>query len=380
VRHPNVVDVYDVGEHDGSLFLVMELLEGDTLQARLEERGALDPHTALAWLLPALRGVEAAHRSRVIHRDLKPSNIVLCRDPGASGVTPRVLDFGISKIVSTTGHGELSLTRTGAVLGTPHYMAPEQLAGGRIDVRVDVYALGVILYQCLTGRLPFHDPNYNALVLQIANATPASVAALAPRVPGALSAVVMRAMAREPEARFQSVAALIAALLPFSAEAGPVRARRRAPRLSAVAWIACAVTAAAGWLIWQRSARTDLVPPPEVRTAARESASAATTPGAIVAAPAAESVQAIVEPPTAAPGPPVATDAARDRGRAQKRTAASRARVIAASAAREAPAAEVPAIEVSAAEAAAAVEAPAASAAAASGAPRRPIQISAEQF
>jgi serine/threonine-protein kinase len=247
VRHPNVVDVYDVGEHDGALFLVMELLEGETLHARLKAGGALDPRAVLTLLLPAMRGVEAAHQSGVIHRDLKPSNIFLCREHGASEPTPRVLDFGISKVMSAAGDGEHSLTRTGAVLGTPHYMPAEQLTGGDADETADVYALGVILYQCLTGQLPFEETNYNALVMQIGAATPRTVAELAPRVPAPLSAVVMRAMARERRDRFQNVGALIAELLSIRSDVSSARAPRRAASLWAIALATCALAGVAAW-------------------------------------------------------------------------------------------------------------------------------------
>jgi serine/threonine protein kinase len=308
VRHPNVVDVYDVGEHDGSLFLVMELLEGDTLHARLEAGGALDARTTLALLLPALRGVEAAHRSRVVHRDLKPSNIFLCRDPHGGEVTPRVLDFGISKVLRATGDDDRSLTWTGAVLGTPQYMALEQLTGGDVDARTDVYALGVILYQCLTARLPFHDRNYNALVVQIATATPPAITALAPRTPPGLAAIVMRAMARDSAARFASVSALSEALRPFcnEAQAATAPAAGRRPRPSSFVWVACA--AAVVWLTWKALSGGDAWSPSRrvegQRVEAREQASSQRPSelrtGGVRAQPRVESQQPPWPPPEAA--------------------------------------------------------------------------------
>jgi serine/threonine-protein kinase len=232
------------------LFLVMELLQGDTLSALLHARGKLDVQTTLELLLPTMHGVEAAHRGRVLHRDLKPSNIFLCRTDDSPEVTPRVLDFGISKIVTEAGDGERSLTRTGAALGTPQYMASEQLVSEDVDERADVYALGVIAYQCLSGRLPFQDTNYNALVLKIATATPPALGQLVPGLPPRLGAVVMRAMARDPGARFGNVAELIEALAPFQLQA----AREGRPARSGRAWVLVAATAAllamlAAWVI-----------------------------------------------------------------------------------------------------------------------------------
>ena len=243
VKHPNVIDVYDVGEHEGTAFLVMELLEGDTLAALLKERGVLGARQTLDLLLPAMRGIEAAHEHHIVHRDLKPSNIFIGRDPNSGATVSRVVDFGISKVVAGADDMERSLTETGFVLGTPHYMAPEQLKGEPIDVRADIYALGVILYRSLAGRLPFRETNYNALVVQIATSSPPALSELRPHLPQKLSAAVMRAMAREREQRFQSVRELVAALEPFSGESLPVPSA--APRERSVRWWPFALAAIA---------------------------------------------------------------------------------------------------------------------------------------
>jgi serine/threonine-protein kinase len=331
VRHPNVVDVYDIGEHDGALFLVMELLEGDTLAALLQQRTALEPRAMLELLLPAMRGVEAAHRNHVLHRDLKPSNIFLCRAPDSAQLTPRVLDFGISKILASAGDGEDSLTRTGAVLGTPQYMAKEQLTSDAVDERADVYALGVIMYQCLTGRLPFQDANYNALVLKIATATPAPIAQLAAGIPPGLQAVVMRAMAREPDARFADVAALIEALRPFQGESPgtqpAAQARRAWPWLLALGLLAVL----AAWAAWQSlSVAPAATAPRQLNGPALEARPTRVPADPPIAGPSASAPSAGSQPPIA---PPQDAPAASRQRTLDKRRTRARANVSAAPAA-----------------------------------------------
>ena len=215
IDHPNVVDIYDVGQHQGSTFLVMEFLLGEPLSARVA-RGPIDLDEALALLLPAMRGVSAAHSMGVVHRDLKPDNIFLCRGPDGAVREPKVLDFGISKVSSGDGQN-LRLTRTGAVMGTPYYMSPEQIRdSAEIDQRTDVYGFGVILYETLTGRVPFDGESYSSLVLQIATGTPPPLRQLLPGVPIALEKVVQKAMAREQTDRYADVATLVRALEPFA--------------------------------------------------------------------------------------------------------------------------------------------------------------------
>jgi serine/threonine-protein kinase len=213
VSHPNIVDIYDVGSDGEAPFLVMELLSGEPLSARLE-RGRLSVEELPPLLLPALRGLAAAHRAGVIHRDLKPDNIFLCTDPDGGPPRPRVLDFGISKLLSDSVD---NLTRTGSIMGTPFYMAPEQLRGAKdVDARTDVYAIGVIMYELLTGHVPFSAQTFPALIYAIANDRPTPVSAIAPRVPLSLVRIVERAMAREPRDRYASVEELIADLEAFA--------------------------------------------------------------------------------------------------------------------------------------------------------------------
>jgi eukaryotic-like serine/threonine-protein kinase len=227
INHPNVVDVYDVGKHDDSFFIVMEYLSGEPLTAALNRQN-LSIGEVLDLMLPAMRGVAAAHRQGVVHRDLKPDNIFLAIEEGQPAV-PKVLDFGISKVASSEGQVNPRLTKTGAVVGTPYYMCPEAIRGSNtVDKRADVYAFGVILYEAFTGKVPFDADTYSALILEIATGTARHVRELLPDFPPELGDIVMKAMAREVNERFQDLESLGAALEPFAATAG-LRAERRDP-------------------------------------------------------------------------------------------------------------------------------------------------------
>jgi serine/threonine-protein kinase len=217
VRHPNVVDVYDVVQEENAIFLVMELLEGEPLSAMLE-RGQTAPHAVIQHLIDAMRGVAAAHRGGVIHRDIKPDNIFLATEPDRSKPIPKVLDFGISKLADRDG---LSLTRTGMTLGTPLYMSYEQLAGVRdIDGRTDVYAFGVILYEALTGQPPYDAQTFSELIIKITTTEPTAPKVVRPNLPGSLSALVQKAMARDREQRTPTLDALITELEPYASYEG----------------------------------------------------------------------------------------------------------------------------------------------------------------
>ncbi len=223
IDHPNVVDIYDVGVEEGSMFLVMERLHGESLAQRLE-RGALDATEAVAVLMPALRAVAAAHAQGVIHRDLKPDNIFLCVGQDGEPREPKVLDFGISKIAAGSERHDFSLTQSGTIMGTPLYMSPEQIRGLRdVDARGDVYAFGVILYEMLTGAFPFDAETYNELIVKIATEEPTPITTLLPELEPGIEIVIARAMARNRDARYESVAELAAALEPY---AGGVTFRR----------------------------------------------------------------------------------------------------------------------------------------------------------
>lgn len=167
LQHPSIVDVYDVAlAPDGRPFIVMELLNGEELEAHIERKGALSPLQTAAYFAQIAAGLQLAHDAGVVHRDLSTNNIFLARNKDGSTL-PKILDFGVSKTVGPRFDGE-SVTSDGAVLGNPIFMSPEQARGAReVDGRTDVWALGVGMYECLTGRAPFRNNNYNALMVDI---------------------------------------------------------------------------------------------------------------------------------------------------------------------------------------------------------------------
>jgi serine/threonine protein kinase len=205
IKHAAVVEVYDMGQaEDGTPYLVMELLEGEGLDHRIARSGIFRPGEAAACIAFVARGLEEAHVRGLVHRDLKPGNLFFALDDRGE-VAPKVLDFGVSKATSDVTDLDMIKTNTGAVLGSPAYMSPEQ-ARGELDVdgRSDVWSLGVILYEMLTGRAPFDGANYNALMVAILTDPHRSIATVDPSIPQELSDLVDRALEKDRTRRIGS--------------------------------------------------------------------------------------------------------------------------------------------------------------------------------
>jgi serine/threonine-protein kinase len=202
LQHPGIVSIFDFGTFaDGGAYLVMELVRGEDLRRVLQREGTLDPARAARILSAVCHAIEAAHREGVLHRDLKPENILL---PGGGEIEAKVLDFGVAKLVGDSNEEtkpgrEATLTAAGSIIGTPAYMAPEQLRGTPPDHRTDVFALGVIAYEMLSGELPFSRGSLADVILaQDRGARPLSAAA---RVTAPLDRVVMSALDMDPRGR-----------------------------------------------------------------------------------------------------------------------------------------------------------------------------------
>lgn len=221
---PYVVDTYDAGTlDDGSVYILMELLEGRTLYDVIKRDGKLAVPRLIGIISQVCEGVEVAHRAGIIHRDLKPDNVFLLEGPGGTEQV-KIMDFGISKFEEPDD--EVSrLTSEGVVLGTPFYMSPEQARGKELDARSDVYAVGVMMYEALTGRLPFEDSSISALFIKIAAGEYLPLRHVRPSIPEELAAVVEKAMHRKREARYASMDELRASLLPLGGLGEKVRAR-----------------------------------------------------------------------------------------------------------------------------------------------------------
>jgi eukaryotic-like serine/threonine-protein kinase len=211
IRHPNIIDIFSFGSMaDGRQYHIMEFLDGRTLESLLEERGRLDLEEALAILEPIARALDAAHAKGIAHRDLKPANVFLASVADGHWY-PKLLDFGIAKLMSDEiprGHA----TSTGAALGTPYYMSPEQCRGVGVDHRTDVYSFGVMTYRMITGRMPFQAATAVDLLFQHLNAPPTPPSTVMPEISQRLSDAIVAMLEKDPAKRPGSVSEAVRAL------------------------------------------------------------------------------------------------------------------------------------------------------------------------
>jgi tRNA A-37 threonylcarbamoyl transferase component Bud32 len=210
VGHPNIIDITDFGvTADGYHYFVMELLEGQELSKALKGGGPMDQPRAFHIVRQAADALAASHARGIVHRDLKPDNIFLINRPGDRDFC-KLLDFGIAKLLEN--NDEMHKTRTGMVLGTPYYMSPEQANGDEVDHRTDIYALGIIMYQMLTGRVPFTGKTFSQIMVALLTAPPEPPRNLNPQITEATNALILKAIHKDKNQRFQTMREFLDAL------------------------------------------------------------------------------------------------------------------------------------------------------------------------
>ena len=202
ISHRNVCRVYDLGEEKGTHFITMEYVSGEDLKSIIRMTGPMSPGKTVGVARQVSEGLAEAHRLGVVHRDLKPQNIMIDREGNV-----RIMDFGIARSAKVKG-----MTGAGVVVGTPEYMAPEQFEGKEADARSDIYALGVVLYEMVTGRLPFEGETFVSIALKQKTGTPRTPKEFNPQLPDDMTRLILRCLERDRERRFQSVDDILADL------------------------------------------------------------------------------------------------------------------------------------------------------------------------
>ena len=319
LRHPHIVPIYDIGEADGIMYILMPLIKGESLKSLLIRDGRRPIQEARRILLEAAGALGSAHEAGIVHRDIKPENIML------EGKSRRVLvmDFGIAKVMDAAGDG--SLTSTGTIVGTPHYMSPEQASGDpHLDHRTDMYSLAVVGYHMLTGGVPFEGESTRAILFKQMMESPRSMRELVPEVPDGLMAAVSKGMAKEPADRYPDIEAFSAALeaamdvaRPPQAPLPAARKPQRWPLMLAGAGLLAAVAVAVA--LMQKGSAAES-PRGLDSTGVSTVATAPVTPLAPPGAGAAATVTVTPAPapaPAPAPSPPALTAAERRRQASQ---------------------------------------------------------------
>ena len=321
LTHANTTRVYDFGPtEDGLLYLVMEYLEGQLITQRVAEHGPLPIIETLRIAEQILRSLAEAHTKGLVHRDLKPDNIFIAKAEGHHAPIVKVLDFGIAKVVAPDRRVDQFETQAGTVFGTPRYMSPEQAQGAPLDQRSDLYSVGALLYQMLTGRAPFTDDDAVVVMAKHIQELPELPNKVVPErhIPESLESVVMKAMAKAPDERFQSAAEFEAALEACVADvlrAETASGRPRRPRSARRSWawalsaFSLAAASYAGFRVLAKVAEPPVRPAlhPDAATAAREP-----EPASVDTLPTSEPV---AEEPVLAEGPEPAVVAIRSEPR-----------------------------------------------------------------
>jgi serine/threonine-protein kinase len=239
IRHPNVVDVVDAGTCDMGPYIVMEYLDGESVGSALTRSGRFEVDAVVGAAIPVLEALDAAHRVGIIHRDLKPENVFVAYDAGRNAVVVRLLDFGIAKVLDPSGPGPR--TRTGVVFGTPDYLSPEQATGeGPLDGRSDLFAVGVLMYELVTGTRPFRAPTAVATAFKVVHADAPSMASAGVHIEPRFEGIVHRLLQKEPSRRFPTAGDVIRELEKVSPDPA-----RRMMSLAKIVGVARKIAAAA---------------------------------------------------------------------------------------------------------------------------------------
>ncbi|HYR86085.1 MAG TPA: serine/threonine-protein kinase, partial [Terriglobia bacterium] len=241
LTHPNIVVVYDAGEEEGIFYITMELVEGRSLQTMLDGRQLFPLPRVVRLMEQVCSALDFAHQRNVVHRDIKPANLMLTADD-----TVKITDFGTAKIL------QFGTAQTSHVMGTPSYMSPEQVKGKPVDGRSDIFSLGVILYELMTGEKPFPGQNITTVIYKIINEDPIPPRSLDSSIHPGLSAVITHALAKEPSARFQTCQELLDALKNYHDIVSPEATVRMHP--------ASSLTAGAGARATPQPVRASMLP------------------------------------------------------------------------------------------------------------------------
>jgi tRNA A-37 threonylcarbamoyl transferase component Bud32/HAMP domain-containing protein len=232
LSHPNIVTVFDVGEDRDHPYIAMELVEGQTLAELLAEKRVFATRDVVEIGIQLCRALDYAHKKGIVHRDVKPGNIMLVRD----STTIKVADFGICRIDGGDANDATQQTQVGNVLGTPHYMSPEQVLGEKVDSRSDLFSAGVVLYQLLTGHVPFQGDTLISVAYKITKAEPPSLDKLHPELPLHLRRIIERALRKQPDKRFQTGEEFAQALIGVARELNEVQSTGRRGVSLGVRW------------------------------------------------------------------------------------------------------------------------------------------------